>query len=259
MPAVALEQLTHAAQQECLMPIVYKADLQLVQAAKISGWRVLHVADEMILNTTAFHTDGRSFRQLRRKLRQAKAAKVHVTRSTILPTSELARIDADWQIRKGGARGITMGRFCPSYLTHQAVMVARVSDTVVGFSNFRMGTQEWCLDLMRTSTGAPEGTMYMLITGAIEEANNKGISRLSLAALPTERGPFGWMVKRLSHASGLRRFKACFKPIAVPRFVLARSWPGLVLGLLDLWLSVRRPERALGTEQDSSSHSAAST
>ncbi|MFN3210298.1 MAG: phosphatidylglycerol lysyltransferase domain-containing protein [Roseovarius sp.] len=241
-PRNALQLLHRHAARESLFPLVYKADAALAAIARRAGWRVLHVADDMVLCPAAFGTEGRAFRQLRRKLRRAEEAGVTVRRDTALPWGALGRIDAEWQARQGAARGMTMGRFCPDYLGHQAVFVARQRGRVVGFASFHAGRRDWCLDLMRTGEAAPEGAMHLLVTAAIDAARAAGIARLSLAALPPARGPVAWLAAGFAPASGLAQFKTSFAATRVPRYALARSHLALWLGLSDLWLAIRRPD-----------------
>ncbi|MEL7258117.1 MAG: DUF2156 domain-containing protein, partial [Pseudomonadota bacterium] len=241
----ALDTLKEAAHRELLFPMVYKADDRMTAIAKMRGWRALHVADDLALKPSEFITQGRAFRQLRRKLRQAGQSGIVIERGAALPWKDLARIDAAWQTRRGAARGMTMGRFCPNYLSHQAVFLARQQGRTVAFASFHVSTQEWCLDLMRATPDAPDGTMHALITAAIDAAKAADVPRFSLAALPPERGPIAWCAAKFGHGTGLSQFKMSFNPRRVPRYALAPNWTSLVLGLADLWLSIRRPNRNL--------------
>lgn len=238
----ALRLLTTRARRDALIPLVYKADAALASTARRLGWRALHVADDMVLRPAEFRTEGRAFRQLRRKLRQADQAGVTVARGTTLPWETLRQIDAAWQARQGTARGVTMGRFCPVYLSHQAVFIARQGERIVGFASFHTARRDWCLDLMRAGSDAPEGTMHALVTAAIAAARAQRIERLSLAALPPKTGPVAWLAQRFAPASGLTQFKTSFAATRVPRYALARGHVWLWLGLADLWLAIKRPE-----------------
>lgn len=245
-PRNALALMQGHATRESLIPLVYKADARLAATARRQCWNALHVADDMVLRPTDFSTEGSAFRQLRRKLRRAAQSGVTVARETILPWGALRDIDATWQARQGTARGMTMGRFCPGYLSHQAVFLARLDDRVVGFASFHIGRRDWCLDLMRAGDGAPEGTMHALVATAVAEARQAGIAQLSLAALPPAHGPLAQLAERFAPASGLAQFKSSFAARRVPRYALARSRIGLWLGLLDLWLAIRRPAARAG-------------
>ncbi len=237
----ALTLLRRHAGQESLVPLVYKADARLAATARRLGWRAMHVADDMVLRPAGFRPEGRAYRQLRRKLRQADQAGVSVARGARLPWAAMRETDAAWQARQGTARGMTMGRFCPVYLSHQAVFIARRNGRVIGFASFHTGRRDWCLDLMRTADDAPEGTMHALITDGIAAAREAGVAQLSLAALPPQNGHVARLAARFAPSSGLAQFKASFGAIRVPRYALARSHAGLWLGLLDLWLAIRRP------------------
>ncbi|WP_317054776.1 phosphatidylglycerol lysyltransferase domain-containing protein [Roseovarius rhodophyticola] len=241
----ALATLKKQAHREMLFPLVYKADGRMAAVATKSGWRALHVADDLVLKPSEFQTEGRAFRQLRRKLRQAEQAGLSIERGTALPWKELAQVDADWQARQGRARGMTMGQFCPEYLSHQGVFLARLKGRVVAFASFHISTDEWCLDLMRANAPVPDGTMHALITAAIDAADEAGVPQFCLAALPPERGPIAWLAAKSGYSTGLSQFKKSFNPKRSPRYALAPSWGLLALGLGDLLRAVRRPNRNL--------------
>lgn len=247
-PRNALALIRSHATRESLIPLVYKADARLAATARALGWHALHVADDMILTPAGFSTEGSAFRQLRRKLRRAAQSGVTVARGTTLPWGTLRDIDAAWQARQGTARGMTMGRFCPAYLSHQAVFLARRDGRAVGFASFHTGRRDWCLDLMRAGDDAPEGTMHALVAAAVDAAREAGIAQLSLAALPPVHGPMARLAARLAPAAGLAQFKSSFAARRVPRYALARSRIGLWLGLLDLWLAIRRPAARFGRD-----------
>ncbi len=244
-PEAALATLKKQAHREMLFPIVYKADGRMTAVATKSGWRALHVADDLVLKPSEFQTEGRAYRQLRRKLRQAEQAGLSIERGTALPWKELAQVDADWQARQGRARGMTMGQFCPEYLSHQDVFLARLKGRVVAFASFHVSTDEWCLDLMRANAPVPDGTMHALITAAIAAANEAGVPRFCLAALPPERGLIAWLAAKSGCSTGLSQFKKSFNPKRSPRYALAPSWVQLAIGLGDLLRAVRRPNRNL--------------
>ncbi|WP_338547911.1 phosphatidylglycerol lysyltransferase domain-containing protein [Roseovarius phycicola] len=244
-PVAALKVLVSEARRETLWPLVYKADGRMAAAATKLGWRALHVADDLVIDTAGFDTQGRTFRQLRRKLRQAEQSGVTVHRGGALPWKDLAGIDADWQARQGAARGMTMGRFCPEYLSHQAVFLARHEGRVVAFASFHTSKRDWCLDLMRTCATAPDGTMHAVIRSAIQAAEQDQVPRFSLAALPPKRGVMAWCAAKMGEGTGLLQFKMSFNPKRTARYALAPGWVSLILGLSDLWLSIRRPNRNL--------------
>ncbi len=234
------------------MPLVYKCTARSAVGARAAGWRVLRTADEAVIDPTRFTLTAPCCRQLRRKLRRAAGAGVTVQHASHLPLQQMALIDAKWCAARGGARGLTMGRFCPAYLSHQRVYLAYCEDRLMGFASFHTSTHELCLDLMRAAPDAPDGTMHALIHAAIADAAAEGRRRLSLAALPARPAAAGPVETRLRRAiarasggPGLARFKLCFAPRLEPLYAAAPSAPSLALGLADLALAVRRPPNAL--------------
>lgn len=231
--------------------LIYKATPRGAATLRRAGMATLHIADEAVIDPQMFHLEGRKFRQLRRKLRQADEAGIKVTRGAALPQAEMARLDAEWQAFNGGARGLSMGQFCPDYLLRHHVYLAWQNDTLVGFASFHSSHHERCLDLMRSAAKAPSGCMHMLVATALSEARADGLSRVSLAAQPclsTARAALPRLIaRRISHhsgATGLAQFKASFAPRYQPLYAHAKSWPALALGLADLSRVINRPNRS---------------
>lgn len=227
----------------------YKLSARYAARLRRQGFKTLHIADEAVLDPSQFTLQGSAFRQLRRKLNKAEKAGVNVTLAHDLPLPEMARIDQEWQDKTGTARGFSMGRFCPEYLRQQRIYIARQDADIIGYISLHVGADELCLDLMRTASCAPDGTMHQLIITALGDATSEGYTRLSLAALPpanTDQSGAGnfrqSMITSLSGGAGLRQFKTCFKPRLEPLYAAAKSWPALALALLDLSFVIRRPD-----------------
>ncbi|MFW8636556.1 phosphatidylglycerol lysyltransferase domain-containing protein [Cribrihabitans pelagius] len=214
---------------------LYKCSPRIAQAARQSGWRVLRIAEEAVLDPQRFSGSGSARRQLRRKLRHAEKAGLHAAPAgPMLPLPQMAALDAAWQRSHGPARGTTMGRFEPGYLADQAVFLAARGPRLDGFASFHRAEGEWCLDLIRICPGAPDGTGHALVCAGIAAAAEAGVARLSLAAVPGHR-----LTRGLDR--GLRRFKTCFAPRWEPRYAVAPSWPALALALADLTRLVHSP------------------
>ncbi len=229
-------------------PLIYKCGARVAARARRAGWRALHIADEALIDPTAFSDEGPRFRQLRRKLRQADSAGVTVTQATDLPIRQMRAIDADWQARNGGARGLSMGLFCAKYLGAQRVYIAWQGNDVIGYISLHTSTHERCLDLMRASQAAPQGTMHRLVMRAIEDAADEGCPRFSLSAMPRHLQTDAPALDRwaialatASNGAGLSQFKTCFDPCRAPLYALAPGWPSMVLALADLARAIRHP------------------
>ena len=213
----------------------YKCTPRVALAARRSGWRLLRIAQEAVLNPMTFTEAGSDKRQLRRKLRNAEKSGIVVRDAAdALPMSQLARVDRDWHDNHGNAHGTTMGRFEPNYLKGQQVLVAWQEGIIIGFVSFHVSDQEWCLDLIRMGPDAPDGTGHAMIRTAIASAAEENITRLSLAAVPDHR--YADRVER-----GLRRFKACFAPYWQPLYMAAPTWGAMAICLAEMIRLVHRP------------------
>ncbi len=213
----------------------YKCSPQTAILARQSGWKLLRIAAEAVINPLTFDESGSSKRQLRRKLRNAEKADIQVRHAAeTLPLDQLAQVDARWCETHGHALGTTMGQFERNYIKGQEVFVAWQGKTIIGFASFHVSDSEWCLDLIRMGADAPDGTGHALMRAAIVAAADKNIPRLSLAAVPDHK--FADRVER-----GLRRFKTCFTPVWEPQYIAAPTWPQMALCLADLLRLVHRP------------------
>lgn len=231
----ALQQVQHRARGTNRVACLYKCNARNAALARRAGWQVMHVADEARIDPARFTTSGRAMRQLRRKLRHAETAGLRIAPvSPIWPLVRMAAIDAEWQARNGRARGTTMGRYDPEHLRQQHVWLAWQGDTLCGFVSFHFCDREWCLDVMRIISDAPDGTMQALICTAIRAARAAHIPQISLAAVPTRRATG-------TPGRGLAQFKAAFAPRWAPLYLAAPSRWALVLCAADLARAVHFP------------------
>ncbi len=217
--------------------------------ARREGWSVIHVSDEAMICTDSHTMAGSKYRQLRRKLRQAEKAGVRIELAgDCLPLDEMARISKEWEAGNGGARGLSMGQFEDSYVAQQAVFLAYQDDTLLGFVTFHKTGHEWCLDLMRATRAAPDGTMHMLVQQAIETATENAVPCVSLAAAPAgaleKQTKLEQRLRSIFFAKaggpGLRQFKACFNPRWQPLYMAAPGRGQLAFAAMDLIRSVKR-------------------
>ena len=226
---------------------IYKCSARHALRLRQSGMRLLHVANETVIDPARFAPQGSAYRQLRRKLKQAEKAGLDVSRAHHLPLAQMAEVDAAWSASHGVARGLSMGRYCGQYLRGQRVYTAYLGHELIGFVSFHVSNHEMCLDLMRARSDAPDGTMHALVICAIAEARDEGRRRLSLAALPAlppagaAHGRRARAAARLRHLAaqktgglGLVQFKMCFNPRLEPLYMAAPSWPAMALAAADL-------------------------
>lgn len=248
--AGAIDVLSAEARRTNTVPCLYKCSARTAHCARHHGWQVLRIAREAVIAPATFQTAGRAHRQLRRKLRHAAQSGLVITAAPpSLPVNDMQSVDQQWQAVVGPARGATMGRFDIDYLRHQQVYLAHQDNRLCGFVSFHNSRHEWCLDLMRTTADAPDGTMHALVTHAVTDAASNRVPRLSLAAVPDHR----FITRR---NSGLYQFKACFAPYWQPLYMAAPNWPALALAAADLarlvhWpLDLRPPPCPVPHEED---------
>ncbi|UWQ35820.1 phosphatidylglycerol lysyltransferase domain-containing protein [Leisingera aquaemixtae] len=217
----------------------YKCGARTALLARKSGWKVLRIAEEAVLDPRAFSENGSSRRQLRRKLRHAEKTGIDVYRAVNrLPFEQMQEVDSAWQSAHGTAYGTTMGRFEPGYLACQEVILAFREGQLIGFASFHTSAREWCLDLIRLRPDVPDGASHALVRAGIAAAAADGIPRLSLAAVPDHR-----LAKGVDR--GLRRFKECFAPRWEPRYMAAPGWLQMAISIAELLRLVHRPPPVL--------------
>lgn len=226
--------------KRCLIPAFYKCGRSTAALARRAGWSVLHVSEEAVLDPASFNLDGAARRQLRRKLRHAEKAGIAVRYDKRLPLKDMAAVARDWAARNGGERGFSMGRFDETAIANQTCFLAYRNDQLVAFATFHHTADEWCLDLMRSTHNASDGTMHTLIVEAVRHAARAGAGQLSLAAMPSQHPP--WFLKPFGGSAGLRQFKLVFAPDVVPLYMAAPTRAQLLLAGLDILLRIRWPD-----------------
>ncbi len=239
-----IEALRATAARRTLSPALYKCSARSAAAARRHGWSVLAISEEAWLAPASFTLDGSRRRQLRRKLRQASQAGVRITMPEALPLDAMKAVARDWAARNGGERGFSMGRFDPAYVAGQRCFTAWRDGHLIAFATFHTADDEWCLDLMRSLPGVPDGTMHSLVHRALQEAKGEGVGSLSLAAMPLASPPP--LLTRLSQrreAQGLRQFKTSFAPEMASLYLAAPGPVRLVFAGIDILLGIRFPAR----------------
>lgn len=243
-----LAALNYEAKTQGRVALMYKCSAASASAARRFGWSVLHISDDALLNPKTYNIQSPALRRLRRKLRSVEKSGVTITWTGERPWSDMARIDAQWQMKNGAARGGTMGRFERGYLEDHFIARAYINGTLCAFASFQCSTQEWCLDVMRHDEAMPDGTMHALVHQAVLCAAQANIPQLSLAAVPACPDPnspmFRWLARvaiKKAGGTGLRQFKSAFAPSWTPRYAAAPSRMGLTLALLDITREVHNP------------------
>ncbi len=246
--STAIASLKTSSKQYNKLYSLYKCTPKVAVCARHHGLRLLHIADEAVLDPSRFSLNTPAYRQLRRKLRHAEKSALKIEHAKSLPLPDMAAIDDAWIAYHGRARGATMGRFSPDYLASQRVYLAWQDGALVGFISLHINANEICLDLMRAHPNAPDGTMHALVHAAITTAANENRTRFSLAALPARPARATGVEKWLRRAAlrhdggrGLIQFKTCFKPRLQPLYMAAPSWASMIISLADLARAVHFP------------------
>lgn len=245
---MAIAALAEGAALEGRFPAIYKCNARTAVTARKRGLTLRPVAREAWLDPCAFTLAAPSRSGLRRKLRHASLAGISISTGPH-DWEALARIAQEWSAAHGGERGFSMGRYERSYVAQQRVFVAYLGRQAVAFASFHTGKTEWTLDLMRSTSKAPDGTMHAAICAAITEAATLGLPRLSLAALPMAAlyaAPTGRLARMIHRAAGgnqtgLAQFKSAFAPRWQTLYLAAPHVPGLVLAALEIARAVHFP------------------
>ncbi len=217
----------------------YKTNSRTAATLRRQGWSVARIASEAILAPHDWAPTGKSFSQLRRKLKSARASGVTVSHTANLPIDAMSKIAADWAVRSGGELGFSMGRYDPCYITRQKVFLIHHDGVLVGFVSFQAHGSCWTLDLMRYARDAPDGAMHLAIHDAICTAGRLGVARLSLAATPDCHLSLPrWLTPC---GAGLTQFKKSFRPKWSPRFHAARGPIGFAATLAATTIAIQRP------------------
>lgn len=244
----SLRVLHHAARAESRLPVLYKCSARTAVCARKHGLQPLLIAQEAWLDPRSYRLSTSSRAGLRRKLRRAEAAGVHISGPADPQTCLWAALDdiaTSWASAHGGDRGFSMGRYARSYLARQRIYIAWKNGAPIAFVSFHHNAQEWTLDLMRHGSNLPDGTMHLLIQTAISDAARQGLPRLSLAAVPS-LAPHPSRALRLirtalDDCAGLARFKSSFAPQWQPLYLLARNRATLALAAAEIARAVLRP------------------
>ena len=244
-----LAEVRAQAAQRGRIACLYKITARTAAQARAAGWAVLPVAQESVIDTARFALAGPAHAGLRRKLRHAAKAGVRVSSvppGGALPGAQMAALSAAWVTARGGERGFSMGRYTPGYVAGQHCLLAWQDGRLVAFASFHAGRGEWTLDLMRSGTALPGGTMQALIAEAIAQAAAAGVPRLSLAAVPLDlaqlRGLPALVWRLMGHKPcGLAQFKAGFAPRWQVLYIAAPSRLGLALAAADIARAIRHP------------------
>ena len=219
--------------------VLYKTDARTAARARIHGWHAVKIAQDAVIRLPDWSLDQPRCRQLRRKLRSLTEAGIRIEcAAAYLPLTDMAAIAGEWAARNGGEKGFSMGQFDPHLLTKQQVFLAFLDDRLVAFASFHVGRDNWVLDLMRSRTNAPCGTMHGLINAGILAASGAGMAQISLAAVPLWPGLLAGLSSRIPGMTGLHQFKGSFGPAWQPLYLCSPTRIGLIVAAVSVTCAI---------------------
>lgn len=244
----SLPELTQVATLSATHPIYYKCSARHATALRQQGYAVTRIAQDAIVNLLDLDINTPAFRGLRRKLRTVEKQNIRIEVFELTPDNldAAAKIDSDWQVANGSARGFSMGRFEPGYLRKQALFAAWQGDQLLAFISCHQSQGTWALDVLRSRPDVVSGTMHALVWFALQAAKTQGCRRFSLASISCSNAPLLQAIDRFSFrrapkTTGLEQFKRSFAPSWRPLYAAAPNWVTLCLGLWDIWQEVQDP------------------
>ncbi len=244
--AASLRHLQKTARAANCSMAFYKASARTAVTARAAGQACLRIAQEAVIEPARYQLDSPRRAGLRRKLRRASQAGLHISQPSVQRDwAKLRALAEDWAKLHGGERGFSMGRFCPHYLNYQRLYIAWQNAAPIAFVSFHIGKNEWTLDLMRHGAALPDGCMHLLIQTAIEDAARLGVARLSLAAVPECRLKNRLLNRLLgrmtAQTQGLVRFKSSFAPRWQPLYLTAPNPAALLAAAAEIAQAIHHP------------------
>ncbi|HEY6645426.1 bifunctional lysylphosphatidylglycerol flippase/synthetase MprF, partial [Povalibacter sp.] len=206
------------------------------------GLELFKLGEEARVPLAQFSLDGSSRSELRHAHRRVSRASASFeivpvgAAETLMPT--LRGISQEWLVAKATAeKRFSVGSFSEAYLHQFPIALVRYRDEPVAFANVwtTPDHSELSVDLMRFSSGAPNGTMDFLFVELMLWARAEGFGAFNLgmaplSGLPTHQLAPVWhrlgnfIYRHGEHFynfDGLRRYKSKFRPVWEPRYLAA--------------------------------------
>jgi len=191
---------------------------------QVRGMWTTPIADDPIIDLTAFSLAGKRRANIRHSVTSARRAGLRVVPWSDEVRPGVAAVSAAWlSTKRGGEMGFTLGRFDPDGLDDCDCRVAIDADNrVVGFVTWHHfdNHRGRVLDLMRRLPDAPNPTVDLLIADGLLEFAAAGVDVASLGCVPRSRGS---VAERLYPTRSLHRYKAKFDPRWQLRHLVAPS------------------------------------
>ncbi|MEO7786199.1 MAG: bifunctional lysylphosphatidylglycerol flippase/synthetase MprF [Sphingomicrobium sp.] len=233
----------------------YQASDEMLPLLVELGLQVMKYGEEAHVDLARFTIEGAQGAKLRHSVRRCEGAglKFEIVPRADLPAiiAALEAVSDAWLIgKRGSEKGFSIGRFDSAYLAHFDIAVLRREGCIVAFANLWESGDgcELSVDMMRHFPDAPNGTMDYLFVSLLQWGFVHGYSRFNLGMAPLsglsgERLAPLWSrignaiyghAEQLYGFSGLRSFKAKFRPHWVPRYVATPSGLAAPRSIVDL-------------------------
>ncbi len=259
-------ELAHANGGE---PAFYQVSAGALPLYIEAGFTFIKLGEEAVVDLSLFSMTGSRASRYRQMVARAERAGLTFeivpasAAEALLPT--LKPISDDWLSRQiGREKGFSIGFWDEAYLARFDHAVVRAAGVPVAFATlWRCGEgPEAAIDLMRYGPDLPGGTMDYLFISLINALKERGVARLSLGMAPLSGlaehhlapawSRVGATVYRCGGAffnfSGLRDYKAKFKPDWRPRFLAHTGARSVARIMLDTTLIVSRGPRRQDTQ-----------
>jgi phosphatidylglycerol lysyltransferase len=194
---------------------------------------------------------GESRQDHRRALRDGASFEIVPAASVAALLPSLRRVSDAWLEDKATAeKHFSVGAFVPEYLQQFDIAVVRRAGEIVAFANLWTvgGKRELSVDLMRFGPDAPRNAMDFLFVELMLWARTQGYEWFNLGMAPLaglEQHPLAPAWHRVGNFvfrhgehfynfEGLRHYKAKFRPVWEPRYLVAPGGIALPRILLDV-------------------------
>lgn len=254
-------ELAHASGGE---PAFYQVSAAALPLYIEAGFTFIKLGEEAVVDLSLFSMTGSRASRYRQMVARAERAGLTFeivpasAAEALLPT--LKPISDGWLSRQiGREKGFSIGFWDEDYLARFDHAVVRAAGVPVAFATlWRCGEgPEAAIDLMRFGADLPGGTMDYLFVSLINALKERGVARLSLGMAPLSGlaehhlapawSRVGATVYRCGGAffnfSGLRDYKAKFKPDWRPRYLAHTGARSVARIMLDTTLIVSRGPR----------------
>ncbi|WP_226579277.1 bifunctional lysylphosphatidylglycerol flippase/synthetase MprF [Acuticoccus sediminis] len=247
-------------------PAFYQVNAASLPLYVEAGFSFAKLGEEAVVDLGGFSLEGARATRYRQMLSRAGRAGLtfEIVPAAAVPPllPALKPVSDAWVARQSGReKGFSLGFWDAAYLARFDHAVVRWDGRPVAFATLwsSAGGVEMAIDLMRYGDALPGGTMDFLFVALIDALKTRGVARLSLGMAPLSGladhrlaptwSRVGATVYRRGGAfynfSGLREFKAKFRPDWRPRYLACTDSRSIARVMLDATLIISRGPRGL--------------